>query len=299
MQSRLRALRRFAAVLAALTGLTGALFLTGATARAQSVESGSLSLTSDPGDYVGQGESHNYSTGADTFTVSADWDGRSVGVHVATAGGGAWDLEFWAPTDESLAPGEYTDAIMPDAFSTGPFLDVHHSSRTCSQLIGSFDVTRVTFGSNGYVQQFDATFEQHCDSQDPGLRGEIHITNPPPPAALSLGVSVGADGTASALNGNATVHGAVTCSEPVDVTVDGHLTEVAHRSIIKGYFLTTVHCTPDAPVPWTATAVPNGTTPFQQGDVEAATNAAATDPVYHDYVIVGRTATVGLKHSST
>jgi hypothetical protein len=33
------------------------------------------------------------------------------------------------------------------------------------------------------VQTFDATFEQHCEGGNPAARGEVHISNPSPPAA--------------------------------------------------------------------------------------------------------------------
>jgi hypothetical protein len=39
-----------------------------------------------------------------------------------------------------------------------------------------------------------------------------------------------------------------------------------------------VACTPGAPVPWQAVAVPTGTTPFQQGDAELEATASAQDP---------------------
>jgi hypothetical protein len=53
----------------------------------------------------------------------------------------------------------------------------------------------------------------------------------------------------------------------------------------------------DAPVPWTATASPNGTTPFQKGDAEVKTHATGYDSDHGQYVTVDSTAVVNLNKS--
>ena len=53
------------------------------------------------------------------------------------------------------------------------------------QLTGSFTVTKAVFGAGGYVQNFDATFEQHCEDGSTAARGEVHISNAPAQPATS------------------------------------------------------------------------------------------------------------------
>jgi hypothetical protein len=49
-------------------------------------------------------------------------------------------------------------------------------------MTSSFTVINAVFGPQGYVQAFDATFVQHCEGQTfAKVRGEVHISNPPPP----------------------------------------------------------------------------------------------------------------------
>jgi hypothetical protein len=88
----------------------------------------------------------------------------------------------------------------------------------------------------------------------------------------------------------------VNCNKPVHVTVSGQVTQVKHRVIIRGSYSTTVDCAPDAPAAWNATAVPDGSTPFQHGDVEVRGHARAIDPDYGQSVTVDETVTVRLKH---
>jgi hypothetical protein len=89
---------------------------------------------------------------------------------------------------------------------------------------------------------------------------------------------VAGDGTVSRVTGRATVHGTVTCSEPVTVNLNGTLTQVVKKTILSGPLGTQVACTPGAPVTWQAVAIPNGTTPFGQGNAEAEVTASAQDP---------------------
>jgi hypothetical protein len=145
------------------------------------------------------------------------------------------------------------------------------------------------------VQTLDATFEQHCEGADAALRGEVHIANPPPPPALELGLVVAVDGTASTLNGSAAVHGTVSCTVAADVNVAGTITQVVKRTLVRGSFGTAVPCTPGASVPWQATAVPDGFTPFQKGDAEVQAQAWADDPAYGTTVYANTTAVVKLK----
>jgi hypothetical protein len=269
-----------------------------APAQAQAVTSGSMSFSGDPGDYITGGLAYSYSTDAgDILSVSSNSNNSVVSTAVTGYNGDWWYLDMAAPYGQSLTPGTYTGATRYPFNGAGPGLSLDGNGRGCNTLTGSFTVLDAVYGLNGYVQTFDATFEQHCEGGTAAARGEVHIANPAPPPALALTLAVAANGTASTLNGNAIVHGTVTCSKPTYVSLDGTVTQVVKRVLVRGTFSTSGYCTPDAPLAWTGTAVPTGTTPFQKGDVEVIANTQGYDNDYGGYVTASTTTTVTLSKS--
>ncbi|MFE9450142.1 hypothetical protein [Streptomyces sp. NPDC006739] len=279
------------------TSTTGLLF--GADAQALPIAQGSFSFSGDEGDYISGGQSYAYSTASqDRLNISADNADNAVHLSADGANGDWWTLDLAAPSGKVLAPGTYTGATRsPFNAPTEPGLDLSGNGRGCNTLTGEFTISDVVFGPQGYVQKLDATFEQHCEGGTTAARGEVHIDNLAPPAQLGLGLAVALDGTASTLNGNATLHGTVSCNKPVQVDVAGDVTQVKKQKLIRGSFTTSVSCTPDAPAAWTATAVPTGDTPFQRGDVEVDGRATATDPDYAQPVTASQTVAVHLKRA--
>ncbi|MEV6647023.1 hypothetical protein [Amycolatopsis sp. NPDC051371] len=265
-------------------------------AQAQTVATGSLSFSGDPGDYISGGAAYAYSTEAkDRLTVNGSEDRNHIAVSVSGFNSDWWYLDFAAPSGEALTAGTYAGATRyPFQGAGAPGLSLDGNGRGCNTLTGTFAIQNVVFGPHGYVQTLDATYEQHCEGFEAAARGEVHIANPPAPPELAIGLKVATDGTASTLNGNAYLHGTVACTAPAQVTLSGTATQVKHNVIIRGNYSTQVACTPGAPVSWTATAVPAGTTPFQKGKAEVVTQATALDPVYNTNVSVDDTSVVTL-----
>lgn len=295
MRASLRARARGAVVLgAAAVALTGGLVVSG-TAHAQA-EADTFTVTSDAGDTIAGGNSYAYDFGAgDTFTVRAGTNDNAALITVKGANGDQWALSLQAPSGQPLTPGTYTGVTKyAVGFSPAqPALSFSSATKSCSTVTGSFTVNSVVFAPNSGVQAIDATFEQHCNGAAAASYGHIRISKPDP---LTLTADVAADGTFSTLDGNATIHGTVTCTLPVNVTLTPSVTQVAHRTIIRGTApVTTLACTPGTPVPWTATAVPSGTTPFQHGDVEAVLKATTSDPLYGEIVTTTQTVAVTLR----
>ncbi|MET8080649.1 hypothetical protein [Streptomyces sp. NPDC005303] len=289
-----RATATLALALAMATGTTG--LLSGTEAHALPVTDGSFSFSGDEGDYISGGQSYTYATSSqDHLNVSGNTDNRVITLSVDGANGDWWTLDLAAPAGRTLTPGTYTGATRyPFNDATEPGLSLSGNGRGCNELTGTFTVSAVEFGPQGYVKKLDATFEQHCEGFTPAARGEVHIENPAPPAELGLGLDIALAGTASSLNGKATFHGTVSCTKPVQVTVAGDVTQVKKRDLIRGSFSTSVSCTPGTPVAWTGTAVPTGSVPFQKGDVEVEGHATATDPDYGRQVTVDETVAVRL-----
>jgi hypothetical protein len=272
-------------VLAAVLSLTAvaACLIVAAPAEAQPVTSGSLSFSGDPDDFITGGLSYSYSVDAgDILDVRSNDANSQVEISVNGFNGDFWILDLAAPSGQSLAPGTYTGATRFPFNGAGPGLSLFGNGRGCNTLTGSFTVLEAVFGPHGYVQTFDATFEQHCEGVEAAARGEVHIANAPAPPELALDLAVAPDGIASTLNGNAIVHGTVTCNKPTDVTVFGNVTEIVKKVLVRGGFSTIpLACTPSAPVSWTATAVPFGTTPFRKGDAEIDATAIGFDTDYN------------------
>ncbi|GAB3067791.1 hypothetical protein [Micromonospora schwarzwaldensis] len=148
------------------------------------------------------------------------------------------------PGSQPLTPGTYENATRYPFNGAGPGLSLHGNGRGCNELTGTFTVLNAVFGPNGYVQTFDATFEQHGEGGTAAARGEAHIANPPAPAPLDLALAVATHGTASTVSGKAIVHGTVTCNQPTSVALYGTVTEIAKKTIVRGDFTTRVDCLP-------------------------------------------------------
>lgn len=265
-------------------------------AAAQPVESGSLTMTSEPGDPIGNGQDYDYSTPAgDQFTTFSGQGGGHVFTTLFAANGDTWSVDIAAPEGQALTARTYTDAARVSFRPVGaPGLEVSGNGQFCGSITGSFTVAEVTI-IDSYVQSVDATFEQRCDFSEAALHGRIRIQNPPPPPPLQLDPTVSAEGTASSLNGRATIGGSITCTQDVDVQLSGALTQVKHRRIIRGAFSIGVPCTAGSPAAWEVTIDPFGDVPYQRGDAGLEVSAQATDPAFQREVTVNRSGVVRLR----
>lgn len=133
-----------------------ALMFLATTARAQVT---SLSLNSDPGDFVGGGQTIFLTPADGTFTANQNFDN---GVSVNFEGnqlGQFWFMDFAAANNAPLTVGTYTGAMrFPFQASSSPGFDVFGDGAGCNTLTGTFTVLQVSLGATGTVNSFDATF---------------------------------------------------------------------------------------------------------------------------------------------
>jgi HYR domain len=147
-------------------------------------ESGSfLYLNSQPGDGIGGGVEHLYTSAESTVSGSLSFDRRSFS---ASAIQGPfihwWFIELAAPLGGQLSPGAYEGALRwPFQPPESPGLSIFGDGRGCNTLTGRFDVNTVSFAPTGELLVFEADFEQHCEGNPAALHGRIRIENPPPP----------------------------------------------------------------------------------------------------------------------
>jgi hypothetical protein len=245
-------------------------------ASAAPVLEGSLSMTSDAGDWVGQGQTWSYDAGAgDVFGVTTT--AGTVEGSIQTASGTWWNMSFGAPQGETLATGTYDGATRyPFHDPSGPGLEVSGDGRGCNTLTGSFTVTQIAFDDAGAVQRFDADFVQHCEGAEPALRGHVHLVKAPPPPPLTIALTLASGGRADRA-GTATVSGTITCSKPATVWLSGTLTQRTTRfAQATGTFSRVLQC--DGPTSWDATVRSSNSVPFGAGSAQLGVDASAFDP---------------------
>jgi hypothetical protein len=156
-------------------------------------------MTSDPGDYIGQGTTYLYTTAADTITYSGSAQRVSGGVDAAD--GDWWGASFAPAQGDVLVAGEtYPDAHRYGFNGSGPGMDVSGSGRGCNNLVGSFTVNQIGFSSaNGALDRLDLTFEQHCEGATPALHGRLRYRAradvTPPAQATGVTATRASDGS--------------------------------------------------------------------------------------------------------
>src|SRR5262249_26177932 len=144
-----------------------------------------LNMVSQSGDYIGQGLTCSFTPQTGTFLVNRNFDN---GVSVFYSGGGEWwNLDFAAPSDVNLTPGQYANRTRwPFQAGGVPGLNVSGDGRGSNTLTGNFTVTQALYAADGTVLRFAATFEQHSEGQPPALTGGIKINQGDGPSGILL-----------------------------------------------------------------------------------------------------------------
>ena len=283
---------RIALALAALA--TAATLLQPGAARADLVPatSGTLTMTSDPGDWLGGGQSYSFATPDASFLTHGDalyFDGNYVRVWM-NAPNDWWDLEFQAPTGQRLASGvTYSGAVRGPQSSPPPGdlprMDVFGDGRGCNTLVGSFTVHDVVYGPYGYLQRLHVSFEDHCEGADPALRGELDVTAPPAPPAQDVHVTVEPGGVVVRPGGGAFVHGTISCAVPYSAYVDVSVNEQTKKGVVSGTaWSVPVDCPGPTPTAWSATVRSDSGASFAAGSAQVTASTGAFDATYTQYL---------------
>jgi hypothetical protein len=132
-----------------------------------------FTLDSQPGDYIGQGQSLVYTPPGATISASASGSG---GVYMSVSQDGHWwNASISPPTGQSLAAGTYSTTRFPSSSAAG--LDVSGDGRGCNTSTGSLTVLEVSFDSDGNPLTFAASYEQHCEGDSEALFGELRYSS--------------------------------------------------------------------------------------------------------------------------
>jgi len=142
-----------------------------------------ITLTSDAGDYIGQGGSYTYTNVNSVISVS-DTGGRlTLGID----GDEKWDATFQLPdTYTELQPGSYSNLTRyPFHDPAVGGLTWTGEGRGCNTLTGWIIIDKVTYAA-GVLKEIEMQFEQHCEGVVEALHGIIKwyaddTTTPPGP----------------------------------------------------------------------------------------------------------------------
>ena len=142
----------------------------------------SLRVVSDPGDWVGNGQTFQYSSPDVTFSVVIT-DKNVVRLSVRRESPWVWwEVHLAAPDGQLLAPGYSPSALNASPFLPAgvPGLSLGGNGNGCNTVEAAFMVHQVAYDTAGNVTRLQATFEQHCEGQAPAARGEVIFTGNPP-----------------------------------------------------------------------------------------------------------------------
>ena len=136
----------------------------------------SLTMSSQPGDYVGGGQQYFFDGNSAVFTPSVLGDGNGAQLFVNEGNFQSWwYLNFAAPGGALLAPGTYVGATRYLGFGqTTPGIDVFGNGRGCNQQAGAFQVKQLTI-EQGVITRLWVRFEQHCEGGVPALTGDLRF----------------------------------------------------------------------------------------------------------------------------
>ena len=183
----------------------------------------SLTMLSEPGDFIGQGLTYSFDLTTGTFTptlLDLNADGQVDLVRIFYADlefppGNNFTLEFATSTrGTALTPGLYLDAESWTRASPGqPGFDVHGNGRGAG-VFGNFTVSAVDIDYSGpspILRNLAVSFEQHVENFTPALFGTL-IYNIAPAGASAVDSVIENVG-----EGTDTVMSAVTYTLPANV----------------------------------------------------------------------------------
>ena len=131
-----------------------------------------FSYTSDPGDYIGAGQSGSFTPLNSQIAVTGT--SSHVSARVDVPGAGPWMIDLTAPSGGLLLPGTYTGATRYPFNGTGAGLAIYSPGRGCNTLTGDFTINSAAYDPiTGALQNIDVTMNQHCEGGTPALHARL------------------------------------------------------------------------------------------------------------------------------
>ena len=132
----------------------------------------SLEFTSDPGEYLGQGETWQHGSAyGETVDIDVFAAGDIIQFKTRTRDGDAnWDGTWSSGDGTPLRVGTY---VTPADGSVAPWQGYAGDYRGCGRFTGSFTISSLAYGANGALRTLRLSFEAHCEGLPEAIRGSF------------------------------------------------------------------------------------------------------------------------------
>jgi len=241
-----------------------------------------MSYISEPGDWIGQGQTLSLSQGVNAY---ASTDGNMIYAYVTDGtvqGGHNIVLEMHAPLGQQLHSGVYA-GVLPASDGMHGSLNFRGDGRGCTIAEGGFTIDSLVLGPYGYVQKLEAHWEQRCQGSTGWLFGQISIDKPAPPPPMEFFPTIDAEAVIDKY-GAVTIGGTVRCTMATTADLVASVKQVSGSSKNVAYseYYLSVPCGPET-THWTATSGSGsaGTVKFTLGPAHVDVQAYANDPVFY------------------
>lgn len=140
-----------------------------------------LEIDSEPGDYIGGGQSYFYTDSTGTFTTNKISTGYTV-QYTDNVSGHVYMII--GPKEGGVfIPGPYPNAQDPSGSPTKPLLRISGWGRSCD-IDGEFDLLDLVLDQNDEIISLAVDFRQNCLGSDAELIGSIRINSQGPYVAF-------------------------------------------------------------------------------------------------------------------
>ena len=145
--------------------------------RLASTGPGSLfSYDSDPGDWVGKGETDSFTQADGAFKWVVNQPELNIQMDFNDGGfpSERWSVALDAPDGDPLTVGTYLGATRWPFNGPGePGLSVSGNGAACNTVTGEFTVYEISYNGEGELTRIWADFEQHCEGAPEALYGTV------------------------------------------------------------------------------------------------------------------------------
>ena len=127
-------------------------------------------MTSDPGEYIGQGQDWHHGSAYGEQVVMEVFEAGDL-IQFATYGnsGAGWSAGFSSGSGAALQPGTYAATGQPGS----PWFGIGGYGRGCGRFTGSFTLSELAYDPNGALRSLRLAFAVHCEALPEELRGDF------------------------------------------------------------------------------------------------------------------------------
>jgi hypothetical protein len=131
-----------------------------------------LHMDSEPGDYIGQGQTYDFAPPGDS--ISAAGSPEFLDFSVREGGSGSdYSSGFFAPENQTLRAGvTYTDNAEYEATPSDAGMAMYAESRGCNTGVGSFTVDEIAFYPDRTLRAAHVRWTFRCHTGAAAIRGD-------------------------------------------------------------------------------------------------------------------------------